>query len=303
MISAANLIEKFDYALSNHWGYIYGAAGDLWTETKQKQKVGYMVDKYGTTWQKNSEAKVDNYYKAAVYGDKWIGHYVADCSGLFRWAFNQFKVYIAHGSNTIWKSYCTEQGNLSNGKRMDGKPLKPGTAVFTDKNGDKTHIGLFIGGSKVIEAQGTEAGVCTSNIGASKWKCWGELKSVSYGTDNNGFPSQSTWKATIRKGSKGAEVSEAQKMLYRLGYDLGSYGIDGDFGRATESAVKAFQKDHKLNADGVIGPLTWDELEKAYKKATEELKEVLYQMLIPHLTRAQADALKVNYPDGTVTEE
>jgi len=304
MISTAALIEKFQYALDDHWGYIWGTAGDLWTEARQKQKVNYMVNKYGTSWQKNSEAKDDTYYGAAMYGAKWIGHKVADCSGLFRWAMNEFKIYIAHGSNTIWKSYCTKQGNLSGGKRTDGKELKPGTAVFTDKNGNKSHIGLYIGGSKVIEASGTQAGVCMSNVSASKWKCWGELKNVSY-EDDTGFPDTSVWHPTIRRGSKGQDVKDAQTMLYNLGYDLGSWGIDGDYGRATEAAVKEFQRDHKLNQDGVIGPLTWDALEKA----SEALKkpsgggDKYYTVFIHHVDKTQADALKTNYPGATVTEE
>lgn len=305
MITAHDLIGKFQYALDNSWGYIYATAGDLWTEAKQKQKVNYMVSHYGTSWQKNSEAKNDNYYGAAVYGEKWIGHYVADCSGLFRWAFNQFKIYIAHGSNTIFRSYCTKTGQLTGGKRTDGQALKPGTAVFVYKSANKnySHIGLYIGNGKVIEAQGTQAGVCVSNVSASKWTWWGELKNVSYENDDTGFPAESTWRATIRRGSKGKEVTEAQTMLDKLGYDIGSCGIDGDFGRDTEKAVKAFQSDHKLTVDGVIGPMTWDALQKAFKAVTEEQKGKLYTVCIHHLSKTQADALQNNYPGSTVTEE
>ena len=303
MISSAALVEKFQYALDDKWGYIYGTAGDLWTESKQKQKVNYMISKYGTSWQKNSEAKEDNYYRAALIGDKWIGHHVADCSGLFRWAFNEYKIYIAHGSNTIWKSYCTGKGNLSGGRRTDGKALHPGTAVFTDRNGDKTHIGLFIGGGKVIEASGTDAGVCMSNVSATKWKCWGELKNISY--EDAADDDVSIWHPTIRRGSKGQEVTDCQTMLYKLGYDLGKYGIDGDFGRATEAAVKEFQRDHKLNQDGVVGPLTWDALEKASEAVSQPSggADKYYTVCIRHLDKTQADALKTNYPGATVTEE
>ena len=303
MISEAALIEKFQYALDQKWGYIWGAAGILWTESRQKQKVDYMINKYGTSWQKNSEAKDDTYYRSALYGAKWIGSYVADCSGLFSWAFNQYKLYIAHGSNSIWKSYCTRKGNLSSGKRSDGAVLKPGTAVFTDKNGDKTHIGLYIGGSKVIEASGVEAGVCMSNISASKWKCWGELKNISY--EEKEDDDMSIWHPTIRRGSKGQDVIDCQTMLNRLGYDLGKYGIDGDFGRATEAAVKEFQRDHKLNQDGVVGPLTWDALEKASEAVSppSDTAEHKYTVCIHGLDKTQADALKTNYPGATVTEE
>lgn len=305
-MKASELIGKFEYALDNHWGYIWGTAGDLWTEAKQKQKINYMVSKYGTNWKKNSEAKEDNYYRAALIGDKWIGHYVADCSGLFRWAFNQYKQYIAHGSNTIFKSYCTAQGKLSNGKRLDGQALKPGTAVFVynEKKKNYSHIGLFIGGTKVIEAQGTDAGVCVSNVSAGKWEYWGELKGVTYeGNEDQGFPDNTGWRATIRKGSKGKEVIEAQTMLYKLGYDLGSYGIDGDYGKCTEKAIKEFQRDHGLTVDGVTGPMTWDALQKAYNSINETPKEKKYTVCIHGLDKTQAEALHNNYPGSIVTEE
>lgn len=302
MISSAALIEKFQYALDNKWGYIWGTAGILWTASRQKQKVDYMVSKYGANWKKNSEAKDDNYYRAALIGDKWIDHYVADCSGLFRWAFEQYKLYIAHGSNTIWKSYCTNKGNLSSGKRTDGKTLQPGTAVFTDKNGNKSHIGLYIGGGKVIEASGTDAGVCMSNVSASKWERWGELKNVSYEHEDSGFPDHSTWHPTVRRGSKGEDVKYVQTILYKLGYNLGSYGIDGDFGRATEAAVKEFQRDHGLNQDGVVGPLTYEALEKAADQI-EPSKDKTYTVCIHGLDKTQAEALKNNYPGATISEE
>ena len=32
MITANDLISKFQYALSNKWGYIWGAAGGKWTQ-------------------------------------------------------------------------------------------------------------------------------------------------------------------------------------------------------------------------------------------------------------------------------
>jgi peptidoglycan hydrolase-like protein with peptidoglycan-binding domain len=55
-------------------------------------------------------------------------------------------------------------------------------------------------------------------------------------------------------GSKGAEVTELQKKLKTLGYYKGK--ADGGFGSATEAAVKAFQKAHKLPQVGTVGPKT-----------------------------------------------
>lgn len=304
VISTEALIEKFQQAIDEAWGYIWGTAGIEWTAARQKQKVDYMVSKYGTSWKKNSEAKEDTYYRAALIGDKWIGHKVADCSGLFKWALNCFHISIAHGSNTIYRSYCSAKGKLQNGRRLDGKTLLPGTAVFVydERKDNYKHIGLYIGGSKVIEASSTDSGVIYSNISASKWTNWGELKAVSY---EETTPIGAGWRPTIRRGNKGDYVEEAQTMLYNLGYDLGSYGIDGYFGKATEAAVKEFQRDHKLGQDGVIGPLTWDALQKASEavKQPSTSADKQYTVCIHHLDKTQADALKTNYPGATVTEE
>lgn len=58
----------------------------------------------------------------------------------------------------------------------------------------------------------------------------------------------------IKLGSIGTEVSELQKKLKTLGYYKGT--ISGKFDTATEKAVKAFQKAHKLAQLGNVGPST-----------------------------------------------
>ena len=64
----------------------------------------------------------------------------------------------------------------------------------------------------------------------------------------------------IKRGSKGDAVKKLQEILISNGYSCGSYGADGDFGSATENAVKAFQKDHGLTVDGIVGEKTWAKL-------------------------------------------
>ena len=104
---------------------------------------------------------------------------------------------------------------------------------------------------------------------------------------------------TIRKGNYGALVKECQTALQKLGYDLGICGVDGDFGQATEKAVKAFQKDHGLTQDGVVGPKTWEALQKA---TPGETKPVLYNVTICNVNKATADELKARYTDCTIKE-
>ena len=68
----------------------------------------------------------------------------------------------------------------------------------------------------------------------------------------------------LRNGMEGEDVKELQRLLIELGYSCGSYGIDGDFGDATELAVMNFQKDHPpLDADGEVGPETLASIREA----------------------------------------
>ena len=179
-IAAVNLIAKFQYALDNNWGYIWGAAGETWTQAKQDSLVKSFVSRYGANWKTNAEAKKADKYYGALNGSKWIGHRVADCSGLFYWAFKELGGSMYHGSNTMYKSYCTNKGKLTKNGRTDGQELKPGTAVFTGNEQTHGHVGLYIGNDTVIEASGTNAGVITTKISGGKWTYWGELKGVAY---------------------------------------------------------------------------------------------------------------------------
>ncbi len=63
---------------------------------------------------------------------------------------------------------------------------------------------------------------------------------------------------TLKKGSTGSDVRTMQKRLKELGYLSGS--ADGDFGTATEEAVKAFQKANGLTVDGKAGTKTLQKL-------------------------------------------
>ena len=55
-------------------------------------------------------------------------------------------------------------------------------------------------------------------------------------------------------------VSKLQTLLKAFGYDIGPTGADGIFGPKTESAVKAFQRDNGLIADGIVGNKTSEAL-------------------------------------------
>lgn len=55
----------------------------------------------------------------------------------------------------------------------------------------------------------------------------------------------------LKRGSKGEDVRKLQAQLMELGYELPKYGADGEYGSETATAVKAFQADRGLTADGI----------------------------------------------------
>ena len=60
----------------------------------------------------------------------------------------------------------------------------------------------------------------------------------------------------MRLGTSGEAVRQLQENLIKLGYNCGPDGADGDYGRNTVAAVKKFQEDNGLEADGEAGPMT-----------------------------------------------
>lgn len=61
----------------------------------------------------------------------------------------------------------------------------------------------------------------------------------------------------LREGSNGSAVRNLQQELMQMGYNVGSTGADGIFGKDTYNAVRQFQTDHHLGRDGIVGPQTW----------------------------------------------
>lgn len=97
----------------------------------------------------------------------------------------------------------------------------------------------------------------------------GTMRAVQqFQTNNNltadGIVGANTWRALLnlnpssqilRRGSKVSAVLYLQKLLLSYLYPITN--LDGIFGGETERAVKAFQVENGLTADGIVGPATW----------------------------------------------
>ena len=100
------------------------------------------------------------------------------------------------------------------------------------------------------------AGIAVDGIVGSR--TWEALQSGS--APSGGSTGGSTSSSSLLKvGSRGSAVSNLQQRLKDLGYQPGK--VDGIFGSGTEKAVKAFQKDNGLTADGIAGAKTFAKLD------------------------------------------
>ncbi|HEU5374220.1 MAG TPA: peptidoglycan-binding protein, partial [Ktedonobacteraceae bacterium] len=82
----------------------------------------------------------------------------------------------------------------------------------------------------------------------------------SHGLSADGVVGPQTWPVllvTTSQGSTGSAVKALQRQLNAHGASL---TVDGNFGPATNSAVRSFQSSHGLSVDGSAGPQTWNAL-------------------------------------------
>jgi cell wall-associated NlpC family hydrolase len=76
-----------------------------------------------------------------------------DCSGLVRFVYRHFGIALPHSS---W-------GDLSHGRRVSRRSLRPGDLVFFYGAG---HVGIYVGGGHFIDAPHSGARVRISTMGA-----------------------------------------------------------------------------------------------------------------------------------------
>ena len=209
-----------------------------------------------------------------------------DCQAFIEWCLRQcgLKKDLA-GSNAWYREVmkngavmtpeeCVKQlGKVPAGAFLfihafDGGEEKRG---YHDGLGNASHIGIVTGrGEGAIHSSSSRGCVAESSFrsrtipgGWNRVGLWNRV-SYDYGTDGNlnaaPQPGQAPPEPLLRKGDRGEAVREMQAALMARGYDLGKWGADGIFGKQTLEAVKAFQRDCGLKADGKCGPLTWGKL-------------------------------------------
>jgi peptidoglycan hydrolase-like protein with peptidoglycan-binding domain len=156
---------------------------------------------------------------------------------------------------------------------MPSTPPEPGLSSVCDSE-SYSSLRQGAGGTEVehlhrqLEAAGFEAGDADGVFGV-KTKAAVMAFQRARGLEVDGIVGPRTWAALdtrrgsglrpiLKRGVCEAAVVVLQKVLATHGFDPGSK--DGLFGPKTERAVLAFQRAKGLEADGVVGPKTWNAL-------------------------------------------
>ena len=106
-------------------------------------------------------------------------------------------------------------------------------------------------------------------------------------TTNNNTPVPESSSSSLKVGSSGSEVKKLQQRLKDLGYLKGS--VDGDFGAATETAVKNFQANNGLEVAGKAGPAA---LTKVYSSSARKAATTTARTNTPRPTNTPFTSLK-----------
>jgi hypothetical protein len=274
------------------WAYVFAAKGEYCDPSNRRSR--YRSD-HPTIKTKCKNFNGSDSNPSGCVGCQWFmgsasstGHEgrtrFFDCRGFTYWVLEQVYGWHLYGETTVTQ-WGHKQNWKAQGKVSEGVPKDTIVCLFQwdDVKGKMVHTG-FGWNEETCECQ---VGVQYFPTRNKKWTHWAVPACV---TDDVVTGEQT--KPTLRRGDSGEYVNLLQTKLFQLGYDIGSSGVDGKFGKATESAVKRFQADRGLVSDGVVGKNTWNALE-----GTEPSK--LYTATIPHLPAYKAEALIRQYGGGS----
>lgn len=234
------LVQQFLSYLGEHIGdaYVWGARGQCLDDLNIVKFV------------KNNETSTENYERAMRFIAKSAKKplYAFDCSGLICGFLMAKGLSGRVNSRTMY----------AKSKRIHRGELQPGDLVFRYRDKDKPgggtykyiyHVGVYVGGDKVIESKGRDDGVVLRGINASGPAYWNEYGrwDIISGDAKKDEPEQAVPAAPkiIELTSpmmRGDDIKALQTALNALGYDAGD--ADGIAGKNTIAAIQRFAGDY-----------------------------------------------------------
>lgn len=154
-----------------------------------------------------------------------------------------------------------------------GSGLKRGDVLLNAAH----HTAMYCGDGKEVEASLNERGTVTGGMTGDQtggefkvrsyrnypWDC--VLRYAEEGEDGDApaVPAGAVCRVelpVLKKGSRGGSVRALQTLLAGNGCSVGKYGVDGEYGSDTETAVRRYQSKKGLTVDGIAGPEVWSAL-------------------------------------------
>lgn len=192
---------------------------------------------------------------------------------LWGWSGNKTHCYggAKYASNGVPDIGTEEIIGVCSGVSSDFSKIEVGELLW-----GPGHVGLYIGDGLAVEAtsawsDNVQITACNRNVSGYNHRDWqkhGKLPYVEYGSTEVKQPAAQTagtegkkvniQVTVLKKGAKGDTVKAMQALLnMRNGAGL---EIDGSFGGATDTALRAYQKSRGLAVDGSCGGATWTAL-------------------------------------------
>lgn len=237
-------------------GYIMGAKGQnpkkwavgswWYTQYKNREKYTAKQEAKALFWRENAER-------------------VWDCNGLAEGIYEDWSgVNINTKARYNYSGWCSVKGKgtVPADKRAEG------VAVFHGDTASSISHVMYLdepvdpknprGDWYLIEARGVIHGVVRTRLSDRDPDFWGIMDQVFDYGDADYVPAEPELGEVILKNGmmNRSDVRQMQINLLELGYDLGRWGADGDFGDTTEIALREFQKAHDCEVDGEYGPET-----------------------------------------------
>lgn len=212
------------------------------------------------------------------YDDPWCAAFVSAVGAM-----------AGLGDIILAECSCDEMIALYRGRgqyKSPGYDAQPGDLIFYNWDGNNTadHVGIIAevipGGYTVIEGNMSDAvgrrhvpkgwaltmGFAAPGYTDAKKEVAAPATSPSKNPKQESKRKAPTTTSTglqppsLTRGDKGLAVKAMQAILIVRGCSCGPDGADGDFGGNTETALRRFQREEGLEADGVCGNETWRNL-------------------------------------------
>lgn len=221
------------------------------------------------------------YYNGSKQGVAWCGVFVDWCHYKAAGGNKTFAQWVSCQSGPYGAGCGFSMGYYQAAGRFFTENPMPGDQIYfgTAKSVDHTGIVTKVENGRVYTVEGntsSQDGVVGNGGGVfQKSYPLNHSRILGYGrprygqsmeedtedrspTDQTSFFLEMT---VLKRGmNQDPRVKALQILLIGNGCTCGSWGADGNFGAATEMAVKNYQRMNHLQVDGMAGPETWGSL-------------------------------------------